>query len=185
MTIIAPGNMINFGSPFVRQGVQVGPLEYVNMAGYVDIPPTNIAGPLPWVVESPIKDSDPVLGISLPNPHRLLAVGLKVPAVNRAGQPATLIGTNTATFRNGNATGDTGGAIVTFSGTSQGAIDVVVATPFPAATAAAPLYQFYSSANIRSSNGTMRLFGWIMYAILLPFPNPEQIVQVEQPVYKP
>jgi hypothetical protein len=183
MTAIAAGNTINFGSPINRQGTLIGPLQYINMLGYVDIPDTNVAGPLPWVVEDPSKVRASLSGIVLPNPHRLLAVGIKVPAVNTLGQAATLIGTNGATFRNGEAADDAAGAIVTFSGTSQGAIEVMVATPFPAAAAATETFQFFTSANIRSSLGTMRVYGYVQYAVVAPFPNIEETVVKNAPTY--
>lgn len=181
MTAIATGNAINFGSPINRQGNIIGPIEYINMLGYVDIPDTNVAGPLPWVIANPSRYRADLSGISLPNPHRLLAVGIKIPATNTLGKAATLIGTNAATFRNGSGAADAGGAIVTFSGTSQGAIEVMAITPYPAAVAAAPLYQFYSSANIRSSLGTMRVYGYIQYAVPMLFPNVEEVVVHDSP----
>ena len=181
MTAIAAGNTINFGSPINRQGTLIGPLRYINMLGYVDIPDTNVAGPLPWVVKNPSRYRADISGIVVPNPHRLTAVGIKVPATNLQGKEATLIGTNAATFRNGEAADDAAGAIVTFSGTSQGAIEVMVATPFPNAAAATETFQFYTSANIRSSLGTMRVYGYVQYAIVSLFPNIEEVVTHDAP----
>lgn len=181
MTAIAAGNTINFGSPINRQGTLIGPLRYINMLGYVDIPDTNVAGPLPWVVKNPSRYRADLSGIVLPNPHRLTAVGIKVPATNLQGKEATLIGTNGATFRNGFGASDAGGAIVTLSGTTQGAIEVMVPTPFPASVTSANTYQFYTSANIRSSLGTMRIYGYVQYAIPSLFPNIEELVTHDAP----
>jgi hypothetical protein len=183
MPVITTGNAINSGSFSDKQGTLIGGLQYITVVGYVDIPSTNVAGPLPWVVENPSKMRADTSGIVVPNPHRRIQVGIKVPATNLAGQAATLIGTNAATFRNGEAADDAAGAIVTFSGTSQGAIETVVTTPYPAATAEANTFQFYTSANIRSSVGTMRVYGLVMYALAAGFPNVEEVVQIEAPVY--
>lgn len=181
MTVIAPGNHINFGSPSNRQGTIIGPLNVINMLGYVDIPDTDTAGPLPWIIEDPSRFREPIKGISLPNPHRLLAVGLKIPDTNLMGKAANLIGTDTATFRNGSGAADATGAIVTFAGTTQGAREVMVVTPYPAAVAAAPTYQLFSSAPIRSSLGTMRLYGYLQYAVPMLFPNIEEVVSHNAP----
>jgi len=185
MSIITAGNEINFGSPFNNQGTLWGPLVVIQMMGYVDIPPTNVAGPLPWIIDNPARNRADISGIVLPNPHRLLGVGIKVPAVNRQRQTANLIGTDTATFRNGNASNDAGGAIVTFAGTTQGATEVMVPTPFPSATASAPTYQFHTSANIRSSRGTLRLFGYVCYAVSRRFPNDEMLMQTDAVLMNP
>lgn len=183
MPVITSGNVINSGSFSDKQGTLIGGLQYITVVGYVDIPSSNVAGPLPWIVENPSKMRADTSGIVVPNPHRLIQVGIKVPATNLAGQAATLIGTNAATFRNGEATDDAAGAIVTFSGTSQGAIETVVTTPYPAAAAATETFQFFTSANIRSSAGTMRVYGLVMYALAAGFPNVEEVVQIEAPVY--
>lgn len=183
MPVITTGNVINSGSFSDKQGTLIGGLQYITVVGYVDIPSTNVAGPLPWIVENPSKMRADTSGIVVPNPHRLIQVGIKVPATNLAGQEARLIGTDTATFRNGEAANDAAGAIVTFSGTSQGAIETVVTTPFPAAATATETFQFYTSANIRSSVGTMRIYGLVMYALPAPFPNIEDVVQIDAPVY--
>jgi hypothetical protein len=183
MTVIQSGNAINFGSPINAQGTILGGMQYITMMGYVDIPSTGTSGPLPWIIEEPSKYRADVSGIAVPNPHRLIRVGIKVPSVNTLGKEATLIGTDAATFRNGEAAGDTAGAIVTFSGTSQGAIETIVTTPYPAATAEANTFQFYTSASIASSVGTMRIFGLVEYAIPAPFPNIEEVVQIEAPTY--
>lgn len=183
MPVITSGNAINSGSFFDKQGTLIGGLQYITVVGYVDIPSTNVAGPLPWIVENPSKMRADTSGIVVPNPHRLIQVGIKVPATNLSGQAATLIGTDAATFRNGTAAADTAGAIVTFSGTSQGAIETVVTTPYPAAAATTGTFQFYTSANIRSSVGTMRIYGLVMYALAAKFPNVEEVVQIEAPVY--
>lgn len=183
MPVITSGNAINAGGFSVKQGTLIGGLQYITVVGYVDIPSTNVAGPLPWVIEEPSKIRADTSGIVVPNPHRRIQIGIKVPAVNTLGAAATLIGTNAATFRNGEAADDTAGAIVTFSGTSQGAIETVVTTPYPAATAEANTFQFYTSANIRSSVGTMRVYGLVMYAVPAAFPNIEEVVQIDAPVY--
>jgi hypothetical protein len=183
MPNVASGNAIDFGSSINKQGVLLGPLEYINIMGYVDIPSTGTSGPLPWIVEEPSRVRADTSSIILPNPNRLTAVGISIPSTNRAGQTANLVGTNTATFRNGNASGDTAGAIVTFSGTTQGAINTIVATPFPASDANARTYQFFTSASVASSRGTMRIFGWVQYAVVRPFPNVEFAVQIDAPVY--
>ena len=183
MPVITSGNAINAGGFSVKQGTLIGGLSYITVVGYVDIPSTNVAGPLPWVIEEPSKIRADTSGIVVPNPHRRIQIGIKVPAVNTLGAAATLIGTNAATFRNGEAADDTAGAIVTFSGTSQGAIETVVTTPYPAATAEVNTFQFYTSANIRSSVGTMRVYGLVMYAVPAAFPNIEEVVQIDAPVY--
>jgi hypothetical protein len=183
MPVITSGNAINAGGFSVKQGTLIGGLSYITVVGYVDIPSTNVAGPLPWIIEEPSKIRADTSGIVVPNPHRRIQIGIKVPAVNTLGAAATLIGTNAATFRNGEAADDTAGAIVTFSGTSQGAIETVVTTPYPAATAEANTFQFYTSANIRSSVGTMRIYGMVMYAVPAAFPNIEEVVQIDAPVY--
>jgi hypothetical protein len=183
MPVITSGNVINAGGFSVKQGTLIGGLSYITVVGYVDIPSTNVAGPLPWVIEEPSKIRADTSGIVVPNPHRRIQIGIKVPAVNTLGAAATLIGTNAATFRNGEAADDTAGAIVTFSGTSQGAIETVVTTPYPAATAEVNTFQFYTSANIRSSVGTMRVYGLVMYAVPAAFPNIEEVVQIDAPVY--
>lgn len=183
MPVITSGNVINAGGFSVKQGTLIGGLSYITVVGYVDIPSTNVAGPLPWIIEEPSKIRADTSGIVVPNPHRRIQIGIKVPAVNTLGAAATLIGTNAATFRNGEAADDTAGAIVTFSGTSQGAIETVVTTPYPAATAEVNTFQFYTSANIRSSVGTMRVYGLVMYAVPAAFPNIEEVVQIDAPVY--
>lgn len=183
MPVITSGNAINAGGFSVKQGTLIGGLNYITVVGYVDIPSTNVAGPLPWIIEEPSKIRADTSGIVVPNPHRRIQIGIKVPAVNTLGAAATLIGTNAATFRNGEAADDTAGAIVTFSGTSQGAIETVVTTPYPAATAEVNTFQFYTSANIRSSVGTMRVYGLVMYAVPAAFPNIEEVVQIDAPVY--
>jgi hypothetical protein len=183
MPVITSGNVINAGGFSVKQGTLIGGLSYITVVGYVDIPSTNVAGPLPWVIEEPSKIRADTSGIVVPNPHRRIQIGIKVPAVNTLGAAATLIGTNAATFRNGEAADDTAGAIATFSGTSQGAIETVVTTPYPAATAEVNTFQFYTSANIRSSVGTMRVYGLVMYAVPAAFPNIEEVVQIDAPVY--
>jgi hypothetical protein len=183
MPNVAAGNAIDFGSSINRQGVLLGPLEYINIMGYVDIPSTGTSGPLPWIVEEPSRVRADTSTIILPNPNRLTAVGIRIPALNRAGQTANLVGTNAATFRNAFGASEASGAIVTFSGTTQGAITTIVATPFPSADANARTYQFFTSASVASSRGTMRIFGWVQYAVVRPFPSEEFAVQIDAPVY--
>lgn len=186
MSIIQSGNVgMGFGSPFNRQGTLQPPLVTIEMMGYVDIPATDIAGPLPWIIDNPARNRADISGILLPNPHRILGVGILVPATNRQNQTANLIGTNGATFRNGQGAADAAGAIVTFSGTTQGAAEVMIATPFPAAVAAAPTYQFFTSANIRASRGTMRLFGYVCYGVVRRFPSPEMLMQTDAVLTNP
>lgn len=183
MPYIATGNEINSSGFSAKQGTLIGALQIITIVGYVDIPSTGTAGPLPWVIEDPTKVRADTLGIAVPNPHRRLQIGIKVPSVNTLGQTATLVGTNGATFRNGEASNDADGAIVTLSGTTQGAIETVVTTPYPAAIAEANTFQFYTSASIASSKGTMRVYGLVKYAIPAPFPNIEDVVQIDAPVY--
>jgi hypothetical protein len=183
MPVITTGNAINSGGFSVKQGTLVGGLSYITVVGYVDIPSTGTTGPLPWIIEEPSKVRADTSGIVVPNPHRRIQIGIKVPAVNTLGVAATLVGTNDATFRNGEAANDADGAIVEFDGTTQGAIETVVTTPYPAATAEANTFQFYTSASIASSVGTMRVYGLVMYAVPAAFPNIEDVVQIDAPVY--
>lgn len=183
MPVITTGNAINSGGFSVKQGTLIGGLSYITVVGYVDIPSTGTSGPLPWIIEEPAKSRADTSGIVVPNPHRRIQIGIKVPSVNTLGNAANLVGTNAATFRNGEASDDAAGAIVTFSGTTQGAIETVVTTPYPAATAEANTFQFYTSASIASSVGTMRVYGLVMYAVPAAFPNIEDVVQIDAPVY--
>ena len=183
MPVITTGNSINSGGFSVKQGTLVGGLSYITVVGYVDIPSTGTSGPLPWIIEEPAKSRADTSGIVVPNPHRRIQIGIKVPSVNTLGAAATLVGTDTETFRNGEAADDAAGAIVTLSGTTQGAIETVVTTPYPAATTEANTFQFYTSASIASSVGTMRIYGLVMYAVPAAFPNVEDVVQIDAPVY--
>lgn len=182
MVYIAPGNTINLGGFKLPQGNWWGPLNYRRIMGYFDIP---VAGGtnFPIQIESPDKGVDPTVNFAIPAGAYIYKTGIFIPEKNLAGDNIDLTGTGTDALLIGASDATTGTARLAQVGGVLSAGNNVVANLAPSALGSAATYSVYVENALSSAGAVTRGFALIEYGVVGGFPNPEEVMIKEAPVY--